>query len=116
MVSSTTLARPGQWFSATYRADRNSLSRTSPRAARIIPPCGTPMNPRKLLKKALAGPENLAFRDLLTLARAFGFQLIRTSGSHPILGHPNIPEQLNFQEVGGKAKPYQFRQFLKVVE
>ena len=74
------------------------------------------MNPRKLFKKALGGPENLAFHEFLTLAKAFGFRLVRVNGSHHILNHPEVGEQLNLQEVGGKAKPYQFRQFLKIVE
>jgi hypothetical protein len=74
------------------------------------------MNPRKLLKKALSGPENLAFREFLILAGAFGFRLLRVNGSHHILDHPDVSEQLNLQEVRGKAKPYQFRQFLKIVE
>lgn len=30
--------------------------------------------------------------------------------------HKNIPELLNIQEVGGEAKPYQVRQFLRLVE
>ena len=28
----------------------------------------------------------------------------------------DIGEMLNFQNVGGKAKPYQVRQFIKIVE
>ncbi len=38
------------------------------------------------------------------------------SGSHHIFVHKNIPELLNIQEVGGEAKPYQVRQFLRLVE
>jgi hypothetical protein len=30
--------------------------------------------------------------------------------------HSNIPELVNLQEVKGEAKPYQIRQFLKLVE
>jgi hypothetical protein len=30
--------------------------------------------------------------------------------------HPDVPRPLNLQEVGGQAKPYQVRQFLKAVE
>ena len=33
-----------------------------------------------------------------------------------ILAHPDIPELVNLQEVKGEAKPYQIRQFLKLVE
>ena len=65
---------------------------------------------------ALGEPENLAFHEFLTLASAFGFCLVRVNGSHHILNHLGVGEQLNLQEVGGKAKPYQFRQFLKIVE
>ncbi|MGP8049138.1 MAG: type II toxin-antitoxin system HicA family toxin [Desulfobaccales bacterium] len=47
---------------------------------------------------------------------AFGFKLLRTSGSHHIFGHPGIPQLVNLQDVGGRAKPYQIRQFLRLVE
>jgi hypothetical protein len=30
--------------------------------------------------------------------------------------HPNIPELVNLQNAKGKAKPYQIRQFLTIVE
>lgn len=72
--------------------------------------------PRRLFKKALNSPKNLPFHDFLSLTRAFGSRLERTSGSHHILVHDHVPEPLNIQEVGGKAKPYQVRQFLRLVE
>ena len=53
---------------------------------------------------------------MVTLVEAFGFRLSRTSGSHHIFIHPDIPEQINLQSVKGQAKPYQVRQFLKLVE
>jgi hypothetical protein len=37
-------------------------------------------------------------------------------GSHHLFVHPGIAELVNFQEVHGQAKPYQVRQFLKIVE
>jgi predicted RNA binding protein YcfA (HicA-like mRNA interferase family) len=46
----------------------------------------------------------------------FGFRFSRKRGSHHIYVHPSASELLNLQEVGGKAKPYQIRQFLKLVE
>ncbi|MCP9469925.1 MAG: type II toxin-antitoxin system HicA family toxin [Nitrospira sp.] len=51
-----------------------------------------------------------------TLIEAFGFELKRVSGSHHIFVHPAIAELVNLQEVGGEAKPYQIRQFLRLVE
>jgi hypothetical protein len=74
------------------------------------------MNPRKLLRKAINSPRNFPFHDFLTLARSFGFEVVRTTGSHHILAHPDVADQLNLQEVDGQAKPYQIRQFLRLVE
>ena len=47
---------------------------------------------------------------------AFGFRLARVSGSHHIYIHPSVPELVNLQNVNGKAKPYQVKQFLQIVE
>jgi hypothetical protein len=38
------------------------------------------------------------------------------SGSHHIFVHPDIPELVNLQSVKGQAKPYQIKQFLRLVE
>jgi predicted RNA binding protein YcfA (HicA-like mRNA interferase family) len=53
---------------------------------------------------------------MVILVEAFGFRLSRTSGSHHIFIHPNVKELVNLQNVKGQAKPYQVRQFLKLVE
>lgn len=50
------------------------------------------------------------------MVEAFGFELQRTSGSHHIFARSDIRELINLQNVGGKAKPYQVRQFLRLVE
>jgi len=71
---------------------------------------------KKLLQKAVSTPQNFRFSDMVKLAEAFGFRLSRKSGSHQIYIHPRVTELLNLQEVRGKAKPYQIRQFLKLVE
>jgi len=74
------------------------------------------MNKRKLLQKALRSPANLRFAEMMALAEAFGFTLARTSGSHHIFTHPGVRELVNLQDVHGQAKPYQVRQFLRLVE
>jgi predicted RNA binding protein YcfA (HicA-like mRNA interferase family) len=74
------------------------------------------MNKRKLLFKALSSPHNLQFKEMIVLAEAFGFRLSRINGSHHIFTHPDVPELLNLQEKNGKAKAYQVRQFLQLVE
>ncbi len=74
------------------------------------------MSKRKLLQKILASQHNVRFSDMVTLVVAFGFHLSRVSGSHHIFSHPDVPELVNLQDVSGRAKPYQIRQFLKLVE
>jgi len=59
---------------------------------------------------------NVAFDDMRRLVEGFGFELRRVSGSHHIFAHPEIPELINLQAVRGQAKPYQIRQFLRLVE
>lgn len=46
----------------------------------------------------------------------FGFELKRTRGSHHNFVRVDVPVVLNLQEVRGQAKPYQIRQFLRLVE
>ena len=74
------------------------------------------MNRRNLLRKALSGSKNIRFEEMTALVEAFGFRLSRAKGSHHIFAHPDVPELVNIQKVEGKAKPYQVRQFLKLLE
>ncbi|NOY41328.1 MAG: type II toxin-antitoxin system HicA family toxin [Planctomycetes bacterium] len=74
------------------------------------------MKPRKVLEKILGGSKNVRFADMHGLVEAFGFTLMRVKGSHHIFAHPDVSELVNLQEIGGQAKPYQIRQFLKLVE
>jgi predicted RNA binding protein YcfA (HicA-like mRNA interferase family) len=69
-----------------------------------------------LLKKALSSPANLRFEEACALALAFGFHLSRVRGSHHIFAHQRVRELVNLQEVKGKAKPYQVKQLLALVE
>jgi len=74
------------------------------------------MKKRKLLQRILSNPQNVVFSEMVTLVEAFGFHLSRVKGSHHIFVHGEIQELVNLQNVNGKAKPYQVRQFLKLVE
>lgn len=71
---------------------------------------------RKLLEKVLAGAHNIRFAEICRLAEALGYRLDRVSGSHHIYEHPEASRPLNLQNVGGKAKAYQVRQFLRDIE
>jgi len=53
---------------------------------------------------------------MVTLIESFGFYESRVKGSHHIFVHPHVRELVNLQDVDGKAKPYQIRQFLALVE
>jgi predicted RNA binding protein YcfA (HicA-like mRNA interferase family) len=71
---------------------------------------------QKLIQKLLSGSKNIRFSEAQTAIEAFGFRFARVSGSHYIYTHPDLPELINLQNVGGKAKPYQIKQFLEIVE
>jgi predicted RNA binding protein YcfA (HicA-like mRNA interferase family) len=75
------------------------------------------MKRRRLLKRLSEGQlKNVVFGDMINMVEGFDFQLVRVSGSHHIFTHPGLPELVNLQEVKGEAKPYQIRQFLRLVE
>jgi predicted RNA binding protein YcfA (HicA-like mRNA interferase family) len=74
------------------------------------------MDRQKLLWKLISGSKNIRFAEAIAVAEGFGFKRDRVSGSHHILVHPEIPELINLQNVKGKAKPYQVKQLLKIVE
>lgn len=74
------------------------------------------MNKLKLLKKVISGSENIRFGDLIKVVEAFGFRFSRKNGSHHIYTHAEMTELLNLQEKNGKAKAYQIRQFVALLE
>ena len=75
------------------------------------------MDKKKLLKRIRAGAvKNINFGDMISLIEGFGFHLNRSEGSHHIFLKSEVAEILNLQEVKGQAKPYQIKQFLKIVD
>jgi len=74
------------------------------------------MKKKKLLQKILTATNNIRFIEIVACVESFGFELDRVSGSHHIFTHPAIPELLNLQNVKGKAKSYQIKQFLILIE
>jgi len=69
----------------------------------------------QLYEKAVNSPANLSFYELCFLAEAVGFEFRNQTGSHRIYKHPVINEMINIQPDGNKAKPYQVRQLLKII-
>jgi predicted RNA binding protein YcfA (HicA-like mRNA interferase family) len=57
---------------------------------------------------------NIAFDDLRQLLLRLGFDE-RTKGSHHIFRRAGIPERIDLQRDGKKAKPYQVRQVRQMI-
>ncbi len=74
------------------------------------------MNKKSFLQKIIRNPQNVRFVKFTQIVEAFGFKLDRINASHHIYQHPGVRELVNLQKVGGQTKPYQIRQFLKIVE
>ncbi len=74
------------------------------------------MKKLKLLQRLLISQKNVKFNDAVSCAEAFGFRLDRINGSHHIFVHDKISELVNLQNVKGKAKSYQVKQLLQLVE
>lgn len=70
----------------------------------------------KLYFRLVQSRAAMRFADFERILKAFGFTLDRTSGSHHIYAHPQVPRRLSIQPRGGQAKPYQIDQFLDMVE
>jgi predicted RNA binding protein YcfA (HicA-like mRNA interferase family) len=74
------------------------------------------MKKSKLLKKIFSGSKDIRFSEAVACAEMFGFRLDRIQGSHHIFVHPHTVELLNLQNVKGKAKPYQIKQLIRLIE
>ena len=69
-----------------------------------------------LYNKLKKSKNNLRFERLCLIAESFDFRFKGGKGSHRIYVKKGIKEMLNFQNVGGKAKPYLVNQLIKVIE
>ena len=70
----------------------------------------------KLFRKMLLCQKNFKFSDFILIIEIFGFFYQRTNGSHQIYHNEFIRENIHIQNSEGDAKPYQIRQFLKILE
>jgi len=59
---------------------------------------------------------NVRYNDFETLIKAYGFRRTRGNGSHEIYRRKDIMEIVNIQNDNGKAKSYQVKQFLSLIE
>jgi predicted RNA binding protein YcfA (HicA-like mRNA interferase family) len=72
----------------------------------------------KLFDAVRNNPRDVRFVDLVRLVEGVGFVRVRQSGSHAVFQHPEHPTELIDLQPGssGKAKPYQVRQVLDVLD
>ena len=74
------------------------------------------MKKQRLYEEIKRNPKNIRFQKICKIAEAFGFIMRKGKGSHHIFVRPGVEELLNFQNVKGKAKPYQVKQLIKIIE
>ena len=74
------------------------------------------MDKREIYEKLKKNPANVRFEEICKIAKLFGFRFRGGKGSHRIFVRAGIREMLNFQEVKGKTKPYQVKQFVRIIE
>jgi predicted RNA binding protein YcfA (HicA-like mRNA interferase family) len=75
------------------------------------------VKPARLYEQLLQSTgRTVAFRDFIALVEAFGFEHVRTTGSHRQYVHPRIPRPFPIQPEGKDAKRYQVRELLDLVE
>lgn len=73
------------------------------------------MKKEKLLQKAINSPQNLRFTEFQTLIGHFEFDLINSEGSHFIYRNDDLAVTLPIQNINGKSKVYQVKQFLEIL-
>jgi len=69
---------------------------------------------KELYDKIKGSPRNTKYSDLCKLAKMVGYIYDRHNGDHEIYKHPEYT-MMNFQNVKGKAKPYQIKQLLDII-
>jgi len=74
------------------------------------------MDKKKIFEELKKNPKNIRFDRLCRITEMFGFYFKGGKGSHRIYVRKGIQEMLNFQNVDGKAKPYQVRQLIKIIK
>jgi predicted RNA binding protein YcfA (HicA-like mRNA interferase family) len=75
------------------------------------------VKPAKLYLQLLESTRRtVAFRDFVALVLAFGFEEVRSRGSHRCFSHPDCQRLLVIQPKGSDAKGYQVRELLDMIE
>ena len=70
----------------------------------------------KLIDAIRNSPKDVRFDDACKVARWLGFTSEGGKGSHRTFARPGEPFVLNFQNHGGKIKPYHARQLIEMID
>jgi hypothetical protein len=70
----------------------------------------------ELFKEIENNQSNIRFERFCKVVESFGFLYKGGKGSHKIYSRKGIEELVNIQNVKGQAKPYQIKQFIKLVK
>jgi predicted RNA binding protein YcfA (HicA-like mRNA interferase family) len=71
---------------------------------------------KEIYRNLKQSPNNIRFAEIYGITKIFGFKFKGGKGSHRIFVKEGIIEIINFQNVKGKVKPYQIKQFIKIIE
>jgi hypothetical protein len=74
------------------------------------------MDKKEICEKLKRSSANIRFEEICGYAIDFGFVHKGGKGSHRVFTREGVREILNLQSVKGMAKPYQVRQFIKIIE
>ncbi len=74
------------------------------------------MDKKEIYRNLKRSPNNIRFAEIYGIVEIFGFRYKGGKGSHRIFVKEGITEIMNFQNVKGKVKPYQIKQFIKIIE
>ena len=73
-------------------------------------------SPEKIWQQIQNNCRNIRFGDFVRVIEWFGFVMKGGRGSHKTFSRSDIKEILDLQEMSGEAKPYQIKQFLRLVK
>lgn len=74
------------------------------------------MDLKREINKMKENPKNVDYNIFIRIALELGFIHRQGRGSHEVLGKVGINKRIVIQRKSGKVKPYQVKQFIKMIE
>jgi predicted RNA binding protein YcfA (HicA-like mRNA interferase family) len=70
----------------------------------------------KRFEAAKNNPAGVTYAELVSIVESAGFKLARKEGSHRVFTRSDVAEIINLQAKGRRAKPYQVKQVIEIIE